>query len=165
MDNYLSLFFTILERQDIKIKAISELTGKEYELEDVIWYGNAFQAAQYYLWNCKPVDMTVSPDTKRWTFAFTKADHKKYIGRWNNQRAECKCQAVKYNIKKLSYITNKNYQTENTVKIVNTRQAGLYIKNNILLVDLFWSKDTLVFVFDREESKEVYDLWCRRKLK
>lgn len=72
---------------------------------------------------------------------------------------------MKYNIKKLSYITNKNYQTENTVKIVNTRQAGLYIKNNILLVDLFWSKDTLVFVFDREESKEVYDLWCRRKLK
>lgn len=72
---------------------------------------------------------------------------------------------MKYNIKKLSCITNKNYQTENTVKIVNTRQAGLYIKNNILLVDLFWSKDTLVFVFDREESKEVYDLWCRRKLK
>ena len=27
------------------MRAISELTGKEYELEDVIWYGNALQAA------------------------------------------------------------------------------------------------------------------------
>ena len=37
--------------------------------------------------------MTVSPDTKRWAFAFTKDDHKKYIGRWNNQKYDCKCQA------------------------------------------------------------------------
>ena len=42
-----------------KIKTVSELTGNEYEMEDVIWYGNALQAAQYYLWNCKPIDMTV----------------------------------------------------------------------------------------------------------
>lgn len=55
-------------------------------MEDVVWYGNALQAAQYYLWNCTPVDITVSPDTKRWSFAFTKADHKKYIGKWNNQK-------------------------------------------------------------------------------
>lgn len=89
IEYYLSLFFYNFERK-IKIKAISELTGKEYELEDVIWYGNAFQAAQYYLWNCKPVDITVSPDTKKWIFAFTKIDHKKYIKRWNNQRTDCK---------------------------------------------------------------------------
>lgn len=72
---------------------------------------------------------------------------------------------MNHNIKKHSCITNKKYQTENTVKIVNTRQAGLYIKNNIPLVDLFWSKNALVFVFDREESKEAYDLWCKRELK
>lgn len=47
---------------------------------------------------------------------------------------------------------------------MNTRQAGLYVKNNIPLVDLFWSRDTLVFVFDREKSKEAYDLWCKREL-
>ena len=57
-------------------------------MEDVVWYGNALQAAQYYLWNCTPVDITVSPDTKRWSFAFTKADHKKYIGKWNNQKKD-----------------------------------------------------------------------------
>ena len=81
------LFFTFWNRKkEENIKTISELTGKEYELEDVVWYGNALQAAQYYLWNCIPVDMTVSPDTKRWTFAFTKEDHKKYIKRWNEQK-------------------------------------------------------------------------------
>lgn len=47
---------------------------------------------------------------------------------------------------------------------MNTRQAGLYVKNNIPLVDLFWSRDTLVFVFDREKSKNAYDLWCKREL-
>lgn len=70
------------------MKVISELTGKEYDAEDVVWYGNALQAAQYYLWNCTPVDMTVSPKTKRWAFAFTKEDHKKYIGRWNAQKRD-----------------------------------------------------------------------------
>ena len=83
---FLSPFFTFKEGK--LMRAISELTGKEYELEDVIWYGNALQAAQYYLWNCIPVDITVSPDTKRWAFAFTKEDHKKYIGRWNEQKKE-----------------------------------------------------------------------------
>ena len=66
---------------------------------------------------------------------------------------------------KHSELTNMNYQIEKTVKIVNTRQAGLYIKHKIPLVDLFWSKNALVFVFNREESKEVYDLWCKRELK
>lgn len=68
-------------------------------------------------------------------------------------------------IEKISNISCNKYKTENTVKIVNTRQAGLYIKNNIPLVDLFWSQNTLVFVFNREESKGVYDLWCKRELK
>lgn len=64
-------------------------------MEDVVWYGNALQAAQYYLWNCKLVDMTVSPDTKRWAFAFSKEDHRKYIGRWNSQKNNSNSQAVK----------------------------------------------------------------------
>lgn len=52
-----------------------------------------------------------------------------------------------------SKIFNNEYSTEDTIKIVNPRQAGLYIKNDIKLVDLFWSKNALVFVFNREESK------------
>lgn len=80
------LRFYLIKKGGFDLKTISELTGKEYEMEDVVWYGNALQAAQYYLWNCHPVDMTVSPDTKRWAFAFTREDHKKYIGRWNAQK-------------------------------------------------------------------------------
>jgi len=39
--------------------------------------------------------MMVSPDTKRWVFAFSKEDHKKYIGRWNSQKNNPNSQAVK----------------------------------------------------------------------
>ena len=86
MIELLPIFLLFHRKGVFKIRTISELTGKEYDAEDVVWYGNALQAAQYYLWNCTPVDITVSPDTKRWAFAFTKEDHKKYIGRWNEQR-------------------------------------------------------------------------------
>ena len=57
-------------------------------MEDVVWYGNAKQAAQYWLWHCKPVDITVSPKTKRWSLAFTKEDHNKFIGKWNEQKKD-----------------------------------------------------------------------------
>lgn len=65
---------------------------------------------------------------------------------------------------KHSEIFNKDYEIENVVHIVNTKQAGLYIKHNVPLVDLFWSKDTLCFVFDKELSRHAYDLWCRHEL-
>ncbi|MCU6733349.1 hypothetical protein [Diplocloster agilis] len=58
----------------------------------------------------------------------------------------------------------RDYEIEDTVRIVNTKQAGMYIKHNIPLVDLFWSRDTLVFVFNREYTKEAYELWCRHEL-
>lgn len=67
-------------------------------------------------------------------------------------------------IKEYSEIFNREYEIKDTVRIVNTRQAGLYIKNNVPLLDLFWSKDTLVFVFNREQSKKAYDLWCQHEL-
>lgn len=59
----------------------------------------------------------------------------------------------------------REYEIEDTIRIVNTRQAGLYVKHHVPLIDLFWSKNTLVFVFDRKQSKNAYDLWCQHKLK
>ncbi|WP_343247484.1 hypothetical protein [Diplocloster hominis] len=59
---------------------------------------------------------------------------------------------------------HREYEIEDTVRIVNTKQAGMYIKHNIPLVDLFWSRDTLVFVFNREDTKKAYELWCRHEL-
>lgn len=67
-------------------------------------------------------------------------------------------------IKEYSELFNNVYEIEDTVRIVNTKQAGLYIKNNVTLVDLFWSKNSLVFVFDKQSSKIAYDLWCNHKL-
>lgn len=67
-------------------------------------------------------------------------------------------------IREYSEILNKEYEIEDTVRIINTRQAGMYVKHNIPLVDLFWSRNTLVFVFDKEKSKPAYDLWCKHEL-
>lgn len=67
-------------------------------------------------------------------------------------------------IKEYSEMFHKEYEIEDTVRIVNTRQAGLYVKNNVPLIDLFWSRDTLVFVFDKAKSKYAYDLWCKHEL-
>lgn len=41
----------------------------------------------------------------------------------------------------------------------------MYIKNNVPLLDLFWSKDTLVFTFDKKASKQAYELWRKHELK
>lgn len=68
-------------------------------------------------------------------------------------------------IKEFSEVFNQYYEIEDTVRIVNTRQAGLYIKNNVPLTDLFWSKDSLVFVFGRAESREAYEKWCNHELR
>lgn len=59
---------------------------------------------------------------------------------------------------------NSYYNSEDVVNLVNTKQAGLYIKNGIPLVDIFWSRDSLVFVFNKAESYRVYELWCRHML-
>lgn len=63
-----------------------------------------------------------------------------------------------------SEIFDHEYETKDVVYIVNTKQAGLYIKHFVPLVDLFWSSGTLVFVFNRAESKTAYDLWCKHQL-
>lgn len=67
-------------------------------------------------------------------------------------------------MREYSELFHNYYEIEDTVRIVNTKQAGLYIKNNVPLVDLFWSKDCLVFVFRRAESKTAYEKWCRHDL-
>lgn len=67
-------------------------------------------------------------------------------------------------IREYSEQFNQEYEIEDTVRIVNTKQAGLYIKNNIRLIDIFWSKENLVFVFDRRESKDVYQKWLNHEL-
>lgn len=67
-------------------------------------------------------------------------------------------------MKTKSRITGEIYESDEMVYIVNTLQAGKYIKHDAMLHDCFWSRDSLVFVFSRSETKTLYDLWCKREL-
>lgn len=58
-----------------------------------------------------------------------------------------------------------------TVKIVNRRQATLYIKNGLKPIDVYASKgkdgelDILVYVFDKESTFPLFIKWCNGELK
>ena len=69
-----------------------------------------------------------------------------------------------------SNFTGKTYDPNKAVRILNMPQAAGYMDYGVKLLDLYTSKDIktgksiLVFIFDREESKEAYDLWCKHEL-
>ena len=69
-----------------------------------------------------------------------------------------------------SSITGRDYNPLSIVRIVNIKQSTLYIKNGCTLLDLYVSFDrdtdnpVLCFIFDREESKKYYELWCNYQL-
>lgn len=67
-------------------------------------------------------------------------------------------------IKIQSDLFKNEYEMEEVVNIVNVKQAGAYIKNGARLYDLFYSRDSLVFVFNRIETKGLYDKWCKHEL-
>ena len=72
---------------------------------------------------------------------------------------------------KKSPITNKEYNTFNVVRILNVKQAAFYVYKGleILHIELSADKNTeepvLVFYFDRNESRKIFDEWCTRKEK
>lgn len=49
------------------------------------------------------------------------------------------------------------------VKIVNIRQASMYIKNGLKPTDIYYT-DKLVFVFNTDETKEVFEMWKNHSL-
>jgi len=71
----------------------------------------------------------------------------------------------------LSNVTNKKYKPSKVVRILNIQQVIAYLNHGVELLDVYTSIDkktdgkVLVFLFDRESSKEAYDLWCRRELR
>ena len=77
------------------------------------------------------------------------------------------------NCDRRSRLTGRHYNPfdPDVVRIVNILQATAYMNNDVLPIDIYVSKDRqsdkniLVFLFSREETKEVYDLWCKRELK
>lgn len=68
--------------------------------------------------------------------------------------------------------TGKEYYISDVVRIINISQVIAYLKNGAELYDLYTSvdrddpnKNLLVFIFNRSETKELYDKWCKRELK
>ena len=51
-----------------------------------------------------------------------------------------------------------------TVKIIDMKQAGLYVKNGLQPVRIYYDKK-LVMEFDKEKSNPLYTKWLNRTLK
>lgn len=67
---------------------------------------------------------------------------------------------------KRSKQTNEYYNLFDTVRILNVQQCAFYMDKGIELKDVYVSKDKngkpiLVFLFDKNDTKEAYDEWCR----
>lgn len=71
-------------------------------------------------------------------------------------------------ILRYSKLTGRYYNFVGTVRILNTAQATFYMSKDVFPLDIYISKDfknnrkVLVFLFSREDTKELYDEWCSR---
>ena len=69
-----------------------------------------------------------------------------------------------------SEVTGKTYDPARCERILNGLQACKYIKTQCLPLDIYTSidqktgQDVLVFLFDRNESKDLYTAWCNHEL-
>lgn len=75
----------IYERVKHEMKSISDLNGKMYENEDVVFFRNHVQAAHYYAWGCELVDQFVDSNMK-WVFVFKKSDHEWAKIKWSENK-------------------------------------------------------------------------------
>lgn len=58
-------------------------------------------------------------------------------------------------------MNNKNYDV-NVVRIVNLKQISTYIKNGIKPIDIYCT-DRLVFVFNKDETGELFERWKNKE--
>ena len=70
----------------------------------------------------------------------------------------------------VSRITGKRYNVWDQVHIVNIEQAKFYIEQGVPLMDIDFSpsrKDAtrmmVVFLFNRDDTQEAWDIWRQRK--
>ena len=70
------------------------------------------------------------------------------------------------NIKDYSEQFEKYYESEDVVYCKDPKQQKLYLKQHAKLADVFYSEmdDRIVFVFWRENTKELYQKWKLHKL-
>lgn len=67
--------------------------------------------------------------------------------------------------------SGREYYASESIRIINPNQAILYWLNHVEPLDIYPSRDyntnkpIIVFVFNKNETKEVFDLWCKYELK
>ena len=57
----------------------------------------------------------------------------------------------------------KSMENKEVVKIVNMKQAGLYIKHGLTPLNIYYDR-ILVIEFDKKQSNPLYTLWLNHKL-
>lgn len=79
----------------------------------------------------------------------------------------------------ISKLNGKSYYLKDVARVEDPKQQKLYIKHDVYPVDMYTTtdvlidentgeevtKDKLIMVFSREESKSLYILWKNRELK
>lgn len=64
---------------------------------------------------------------------------------------------------------NKKYQTTGTVRLLNQKQAAFYWANGVEPLDIYLSRNfetgepRIVYIFSREDTKELYEEWIKQK--
>ena len=64
-----------------------------------------------------------------------------------------------------------SYNTNNVVRIKNPKQRDLYLMNGIMPKDIYTSIDEktdekiLIYIFSKEDTRDVYEKWCNYELK
>jgi len=62
-----------------------------------------------------------------------------------------------------------NYTETEVCRIINPKQVRLYIKNRVFPIDIYPSidekgNDIIVYIFLREDTKELYQAWLAHEL-
>ena len=70
-----------------------------------------------------------------------------------------------------SKITGKSYDTNKVVRIINPQQVAAYLIHSAEPLDIYASRHyesnvpIVIYLFDREQTKSLYDAWCKHELK
>lgn len=68
-----------------------------------------------------------------------------------------------------SKITGRTYELFSQIRILNIQQCIFYLENGVTLNDIEISEDRrthqpiMVFLFNRADTYDAYDKWCKRK--
>ena len=63
------------------------------------------------------------------------------------------------------------YDNKDVVRIFNPKQRDLYLMNGIMPKDIYTSIDEktdekiLIYIFEKDDTREAYEKWCNYELK